>query len=126
MAGVEPAAAAKENTGRRMGKFPLFQQCAPACNEPGRGARRRKMQTSTAEQDKLDPVLGRDGELPRMGRFWCGGASNPCRGRAGRGQTAVVEGLARRIAAGQVPSTPGTNVLSLDITSLVSTKYGRF
>ena len=61
--GVEPAAAAKE-CGRRMGKFPLFQQTPRPVTSP-RGAARAaekygKDLTSLAEQDKLDPVLGRD------------------------------------------------------------------
>ena len=52
--------------------------------------------------------------------------NNPCLvGEPGVGKTAVVEGLARRIAAGQVPpQLRGKRILSLDITSLVAgTKY---
>jgi ATP-dependent Clp protease ATP-binding subunit ClpC len=53
-----------------MGKFPLFQQTPRPVTSP-RGAARAaekygKDLTSLAEQDKLDPVLGRDSELLRM------------------------------------------------------------
>ena len=128
--GVEPAAAAKE-CGRRMGKFPLFQQTPRPVTSP-RGAARAaekygKDLTSLAEQDKLDPVLGRDSELLRMEQILVRRRkNNPCLvGEPGVGKTAVVEGLARRIAAGQVPpQLRGKRILSLDITSLVAgTKY---
>ena len=128
--GVEPAAAAKE-CGRRMGKFPLFQQTPRPVTSP-RGAARAaekygKDLTSLAEQDKLDPVLGRDSELLRMEQILVRRRkNNPCLvGEPGVGKTAVVEGLARRVAAGQVPpQLRGKRILSLDITSLVAgTKY---
>ena len=128
--GVEPAAAAKE-CGRRMGKFPLFQQTPRPVTSP-RGAARAaekygKDLTSLAEQDKLDPVLGRDSELLRLEQILVRRRkNNPCLvGEPGVGKTAVVEGLARRIAAGQVPpQLRGKRILSLDITSLVAgTKY---
>ena len=127
--GVEPAAAAKE-CGRRMGKFPLFQQTPRPVTSP-RGAARAaekygKDLTSLAEQDKLDPVLGRDSELLRMEQILVRRRkNNPCLvGEPGVGKTAVVEGLARRIAAGQVPpQLRGKRILSLDITSLVAVSY---
>ena len=105
--GVEPAAAAKE-CGRRMGKFPLFQQTPRPVTSP-RGAARAaekygKDLTSLAEQDKLDPVLGRDSELLRMEQILVRRRkNNPCLvGEPGVGKTAVVEGLARRFGAVEV------------------------
>ena len=90
--GVEPAAAAKE-CGRRMGKFPLFQQTPRPVTSP-RGAARAaerygKDLTSLAEQDKLDPVLGRDSELLRMEQILVRRRkNNPCLvGEPGVGKT---------------------------------------
>ena len=72
-------------------------------------------------------MLGRDSELLRMEQILVRRRkNNPCLvGEPGVGKTAVVEGLARRIAAGQVPpQLRGKRILSLDITSLVAgTKY---
>ena len=72
-------------------------------------------------------MLGRDSELLRMEQILVRRRkNNPCLvGEPGVGKTAVVEGLARRIAAGQVPpQLRGKRILSLEITSLVAgTKY---
>ena len=128
--GVEPAAAAKE-CGRRMGKFPLFQQTPRPVTSP-RGAARAaekygKDLTSLAEQDKLDPVLGRDSELLRMEQILVRRRkNNPCLvGEPGVGKTALAEGLAQRIASRNVPRMlQGRRLLALDMASLVArTKY---
>ena len=110
--GVEPAAAAKE-CGRRMGKFPLFQQTPRPVTSP-RGAARAaekygKDLTSLAEQDKLDPVLGRDSELLRMEQILVRRRKNNLSGgRAGRRQDGCGgrAGPAHRRGTGAAPA-PG-------------------
>lgn len=83
--------------------------------------------TAMAREGKLDPVIGREAETERLIRILCRRVkNNPCLiGEAGVGKTAIVEGLAMRIAAGDVPSLLSEKtLLSLDITSLVAgTKY---
>jgi len=83
--------------------------------------------TALAKEGKLDPVIGRDKETDRLIRILCRkNKNNPCLiGEAGVGKTAIVEGLAHRIAAGAVPSLLyGKEIISVDLTSMVSgTKY---
>lgn len=83
--------------------------------------------TQMARERKLDPVIGRDTEIDRVIRILCRrGKNNPCLiGEAGVGKTAVVEGLAQRIAMGEVPFELGEKrLVSLDLTSvLAGTKY---
>ncbi len=83
--------------------------------------------TALAKDGKLDPVIGRDKETERLIRILCRkNKNNPCLiGEAGVGKTAIVEGLAHRIAAGAVPSILyGKEIISVDLTSMVSgTKY---
>jgi ATP-dependent Clp protease ATP-binding subunit ClpC len=83
--------------------------------------------TDAARADKLDPVIGREKEIERviqiLGRKT---KNNPALiGEPGVGKTAVVEGLAHRIVAGDVPDILlNKRVLTLDIGSLVAgTKY---
>jgi len=83
--------------------------------------------TQAAHDGKLDPVIGRDYEIRRVTQILSRrGKNNPVLiGEAGVGKTAIVEGLAERIASGKVPSElKGKRVLSLDLSSLVAgTKY---
>ncbi len=128
--GTQPTAVAKEY-GRSLGKTPLFaQQPHPAAGMRGTAHIAEKYGrdlTALAERDQLDPVFGRDEELLRMEQILVRRRkNNPCLvGEPGVGKTAVVEGLARRIAAGQAPpQLCGKRILSLDIASLVAgTKY---
>ena len=79
--------------------------------------------TSMARQDKIDPVIGRDEEIRRVMQVLCRRTKNNpvIIGEPGVGKTAIVEGLARRIAAGDVPdSLKNKRLLSLDLGSLVS------
>src|SRR5487761_2102139 len=83
--------------------------------------------TERARQGKLDPVIGRDDEIRRAIQVLQRRTkNNPALiGEPGVGKTAIVEGLAQRIIAGEVPETLlGKRLLTLDIGSLVAgTKY---
>ncbi len=83
--------------------------------------------TRRAAEGELDPVFCRDAELDRMVEILCRRQkNNPClMGEPGVGKTALAEGLAQRIAAGQVPrALQGRRLLALDMASLVAgTKY---
>ena len=79
--------------------------------------------TARARQDKIDPVIGRDEEIRRVMQVLCRRTkNNPVLiGEPGVGKTAIVEGLARRIASGDVPeSLKSKRLLSLDMGSLVA------
>ena len=83
--------------------------------------------TRRAADGQLDPVFCRDAELDRMVEILCRRQkNNPCLvGEPGVGKTALAEGLAQRIAQGQVPrALQGRRLLALDLASLVAgTKY---
>jgi ATP-dependent Clp protease ATP-binding subunit ClpB len=79
--------------------------------------------TARARQDKIDPVIGRDEEIRRVMQVLCRRTkNNPVLiGEPGVGKTAIVEGLARRIASGDVPeSLKNKQLLSLDMGSIVA------
>ncbi len=79
--------------------------------------------TALARQDKIDPVIGRDEEIRRVMQVLCRRTKNNpvIIGEPGVGKTAIVEGLARRIASGDVPeSLKNKRLLSLDLGSLVA------
>lgn len=83
--------------------------------------------TALAREHKLDPVIGRDDEISRVIQILSRRTKNNpiLLGEAGVGKTAIVEGLANRIAMGDVPeSLKDKELLSLDMGSLVAgTKY---
>jgi ATP-dependent Clp protease ATP-binding subunit ClpC len=83
--------------------------------------------TAASRAGKLDPVIGRHSEIQRVIQILSRRTkNNPVLiGEPGVGKTAIVEGLAHRIVAGQVPETlQGKRLLTLDIGSLVAgTKY---
>ncbi len=83
--------------------------------------------TEAAAQGKLDPVIGRDEEIRRSMQILARRTkNNPVLvGEAGVGKTAIVEGIAQRIAAGDVPeSLRDRKILSLDLGALIAgTKY---
>ncbi len=79
--------------------------------------------TAAAEDGKLDPVIGRDSEIRRVVQVLSRRTkNNPVLiGEPGVGKTAVVEGLAQRVVAGDVPdSLKGRRVLSLDLAAMVA------
>ena len=76
-----------------------------------------------AEDGLVEPVIGREEETEHLIRILCRRTkNNPCLvGEPGVGKTAVVEGLAQRIAAGKVPAEmKGKLVFELNVTSLVA------
>ncbi len=83
--------------------------------------------TAAARADKLDPVIGREQEIERVVQILSRRTkNNPALiGEPGVGKTAIVEGLAQRVIAGDVPETLlGKRLLTLDIGALVAgTKY---
>ena len=79
--------------------------------------------TELAAQGRLDPVVGRDAEIRRVLQILGRRTKNSplLVGEPGVGKTAVVEGLAQRLAAGDVPlSLAGRRLLALDIGGLVA------
>ena len=83
--------------------------------------------TALAREGKLDPVIGREEEIRRVVQILSRRTkNNPCLvGEPGVGKTAVVEGLAARIVAGDVPFTvQNKRVLTLDLSGMVAgSKY---
>ena len=79
--------------------------------------------TARAREGKLDPVIGRDAEIRRVVQVLSRRTkNNPVLiGEPGVGKTAVVDGLAQRVVAGDVPdSLKGRRVVSLDLASMVA------
>lgn len=83
--------------------------------------------TERAAEGKLDPVIGREKEIERLMQVLCRRTkNNPCLiGEPGVGKTAIIEGLASRIAEGIVPNgMKDKHILTLDLSGMVAgSKY---
>ncbi|MFH1192628.1 MAG: ATP-dependent Clp protease ATP-binding subunit [bacterium] len=73
-------------------------------------------------QKDIDPVIGREKELERLAQILARrNKNNPILiGEAGVGKTAIIEGLAKKIAMDEIPSLIGKKIFSLDINALVA------
>lgn len=101
-----------EDTGRE----PAIEG-APTISKYGRDL------TAAAEAGRLDPAIGRDAETERMIQVLCRRRkNNPCLiGEPGVGKTAIAEGLAARVAAGNVPDMlAGQRIVTLDLPSMIA------
>ncbi len=79
--------------------------------------------TAAAKEGKIDPIIGRDGETQRVIQILSRRTkNNPCLiGEPGVGKTAVVEGLAQRIADNEVPETlSNKRIITLDISGMLA------
>ena len=79
--------------------------------------------TAEAKKGKIDPVIGREKEIERVIQILCRRTkNNPCLiGEPGVGKTAIVEGLAQKIAEGAVPDIlQNKRVFTLDLTGMVA------
>jgi ATP-dependent Clp protease ATP-binding subunit ClpC len=79
--------------------------------------------TASAEEGKIDPVIGRHSESERVIQILCRRTkNNPCLvGEPGVGKTAVVEGLAQRIADGNIPDLlSNKRIVTLDIPAMIA------
>jgi len=107
----------------------VLSQSAPQSRAVARGVGRTPVLdqlgidlTNASRAGKLDPIIGREKEIERVIQILSRRTkNNPALiGEPGVGKTAIVEGLAHRIVAGEVPETlQGKRLVTLDIGSLV-------
>ena len=79
--------------------------------------------TSLARSGRIDPVIGRDDEIRRVLQVLSRRTkNNPVLiGEPGTGKTAIVEGMARRIASGEVPdSMKGKRIIAMDLGGMIA------
>jgi ATP-dependent Clp protease ATP-binding subunit ClpC len=98
------------------------QSKTPALDQFGRDL------TAEAREGRIDPVIGRDDEIEQTIEILARRRKNNAVliGEPGVGKTAVVEGLARRVAEGNVPETlRGARIMSLDLSGMVAGSHLR-
>ena len=118
------------------GLFDVFDEKVPDEPKPDKTTKKSKQTflseysrdlTKLARENKQDPVVGRDKEIHRVIQILARRTKNNpvLTGEPGVGKTAIVEGLAQRIAAGKVPTELlKKRILSLDLAAVVAgTKY---
>ncbi|MCK5241556.1 ATP-dependent Clp protease ATP-binding subunit [bacterium] len=108
------------------GNLPKYLQSQAKTNSPTLDAFGRDL-TQLSREGKLDPVIGREDEIERVIQILCRRTkNNPVLiGEPGVGKTAIAEGLAQNIVAGNVPELLlGKRIVTLDLAAVVAgTKY---
>lgn len=125
--GVSPQSIIKELTNSVGNNKSTSRQTNPQKDDKTTLSKFSRDLTELAKENKIDPVIGRENEIQRVIQILSRRTkNNPCLiGEPGVGKTAIAEGLALKIAKGQVPEIlKDKRILSLDLTGMVAgTKY---
>lgn len=108
--------------GQENGTTPYHQTATGKTNTPTLDKHGRDF-TALAKENKFDPVIGRDNEIDRIIQILSRRTkNNPCLiGEPGVGKTAVIEGLAQRIASGNVPEPlKDKRLVAVDLSGMVA------